>query len=361
MSYRVARLLSGEEPQWDAFVASVQSSQINHTIKWRDFCAELLEARPVYLIARNEQEAVKGALPAFLKQGQYGPVLNSLPFFGTNGGIVAADSDPALFKALVEAWETVSNEEGCISSTIITSPFDQYQDLFIANFQYDLTDSRIGQITPLPGGDEAGARIFASISSSCRRNIRKAEKSGLRVEQRNDREAWTFLENTHRRNMEAIGGKAKPERFFQLVGKHFVPGEDYRLYVCMSGDELVSALLLFYFNGIVEYFIPVVLPEYRPLAPQSLVIFRAMLDAVDEQYSYWNWGGTWKSQTGVYAFKKKWAAVDIEYVYCTRLINTSFAVREESTVVISRDYPSFYLAPFEKQAILRYQPYERRL
>lgn len=346
MSYCVTRLLPGEEPQWESFIASVQGSQISHTIRWRDFCAELLGAQPVYLVAREEEGAVRGALPAFLQQGKYGPVLNSLPFFGTNGGIVAAESDSALFRALIEAWETVSREEGCISSTIITSPFDQRQDFFKALCQYAPSDSRIGQITPLCVGEEFEARLFASFSSSCRRNIRKAEKSGLRVEQRSDEEAWTFLESTHRRNMEVIGGQAKPERFFQLVGKHFVFGEDYRLYVCLSGQEMVSALLLFYFNGTVEYFIPAVLPEYRALAPQSLVIFRAMLDAVEDQYLYWNWGGTWKSQCGVYAFKKKWAAVDVVYYYYVKLHSRGKCLLKVTPQQLLQAYPYCYVFPF---------------
>ena len=55
---------------------------------------------------------------------------------------------------------------------------------------------------------------------------------------------------------------------------------------------------------------------YRSEQPLSVLIFRAMQDAIKEKGSkHWNWGGTWKSQHGVYRFKSRWGAHDNKYRY----------------------------------------------
>ena len=106
-------------------------------------------------------------------------------------------------------------------------------------------------------------------------------------------------------------------------------------------------MLIFYFNGTVEYFTPVIRPEFRHTQALALVIYEAMKDAVQEKAcKLWNWGGTWLSQGGVYDFKKRWGTEDYPYYYYTKVFN------QELLKVNSKDlldeYAGFYVLPFNE-------------
>lgn len=333
------------EEEWKNFIALSKGAQVNHTIKWRNFMARVLDARPIYFAARDIKARIHGVLPGFIKSNPSGSMLNSLPFFGTSGGIVCPDKNPAVYQALFSAWHDLAKQEKCVSSTIITSPFFDDQEMYEQYCPHDVTDSRIGQITALMGGDgDVETMFFDQFTKNCRRDIRKAIRSGIHAEQNYTPDAWAFLEQTHFLNMKTVGGKTKPGSFFQIVPEFFAPGQEYRLYVGLVEDKPVAALLLFYYNGIVEYFLPAVLPEYRSLQPQNIVIHTAMIDAAKEGYRYWNWGGTWETQHGVYQFKKQFGAKDFPYQYFVKIHDKSLL--KLSRQQLSEAFPYFYSVPF---------------
>ena len=136
----------------------------------------------------------------------------------------------------------------------------------------------------------------ATIDSSARRNIRKAESSGVTVRQANDE--FDFIYRVHTENMAEINGKAKSKEFFAKIPCHFKADKDYRIYLAERDGRLISGLLLFYFNKTVEYFTPVTISSERENQPMALILANAMVDAARAGFTRWNWGGTWLSQDG---------------------------------------------------------------
>ena len=144
--------------------------------------------------------------------------------------------------------------------------------------------------------------------------------------------------------MAAIGGLAKEDAFFKVFPKIFEAAKDYNIYVASKHNKRVAALLVFYYKGTVEYFTPVIDHEYRSDQPLALIIYQAMLDASQNNAEWWNWGGTWLSQEGVYKFKKKWGAEDKPYYYFTVCKNESFKTLTKQDLLES--YKSFFTIPF---------------
>ena len=109
---------------------------------------------------------------------------------------------------------------------------------------HDLTDLRIGHITPL--ADDHGPRedILGSLEGSARRNVNKALRVGVTVTTEND--ALDVLQSLHARSMSAIGAQVKSPDFFAAIPRHFRPGEDFVIYVARLAGEAVAALLVFY-------------------------------------------------------------------------------------------------------------------
>ena len=111
-----------------------------------------------------------------------------------------------------------------------------------------------------------------------------------------------------------------------------------------KGGEPIAALLVFYFNKTVEYFTPATIHEFRNDQPSALIIHEAMKAAAKDGYKYWNWGGTWESQEGVYDFKKRWGASDHRYEYFIQILDDK--VKEIPIQDLKVAFPNFYLYPY---------------
>jgi hypothetical protein len=335
---------------YDAFLAGRPEALFYASNGYRSILRDLLGATDRYFAATDEAGRVEAVLPAFLsKPGDGGPVLNSLPFYGSNGGVVG-EFDPTTASPLLERFYETAREAGCASATFITSPFDSERQVswYADNCRPDARDERIGQVTFLPdSADELPAFVEGSCHLMVRRAIKKAQRSGIEV-RATGREGLSFLKQVHEENMQAIGGIAKPQRFFDLFPDLVETPRDYRVFTAFREGEPVAALLLFYFNKTVEYFTPVIRANARTFQPLSLVIFEAMADAIRRGSRRWNWGGTWLTQGGVYDFKARWGARDLRYRYFTRLYDTSLLRRSRQDIL--EQYPNFYVLPFDMLA-----------
>lgn len=320
------------------FCRDLEALTIYGTWSFREFLTDLLGCSADYLGAVNAEGDLVAVLPLMSVKGPYGEVLNSLPFFGSYGGVLGEDA--AARDTLWDAYEAKARDSGVAAATVVLSPFDEVA----RQPRHDPTDRRIGQFTSLRLGPDPAAALKDIIDSSSRRNLRKAENTGIEVTI--DNAAMAEHEAIHRENMQAIGGRPKPAEFFARLPRYFEEGRDYNLYVAKRNGAIVSTLLLFYSGSTVEYYIPGTRLDARSYQPSAAILFAAMLDAAKRGYKTWNWGGTWQSQTGVLRFKRKWGAVDRPYDYYTTINNSD--LYSTTAGELSKAYPYFYVLPFDK-------------
>lgn len=358
MTVRVEALAAGREGEYEELLHSNESALIYASLRYRRFLKSVLgdAARDCYLVA-TEGGRVVGALPAFVRLNPArGNVLNSLPFYGSHGGVIvspaAADAD-VVKEELVRAFDSLAREQAAVASTLISNPLAPEEDFYERGTGYDLRDARTGQFTPLPGHpagesaagvDAAGDALMAAFHQKTRNAVRKAQKSGVRVSHSDSFEALRTLAAIHHENMAAIGGPSKPWEVFESIRASFEYERDYRVYLAETDGAVVSALLLFYFNGTVEYFTPATRESHRALQPASLLIYEAMADAARRGFRLWNWGGPGPSQPHIYNFKKRWGTVDRPYFYYTKVFDDSILSRSKSELL--GEYPYFYVVPF---------------
>ncbi|MFP6861676.1 GNAT family N-acetyltransferase [Pseudomonas sp.] len=327
----------------DDFFLSVPNALFYHSIKYARLLSELLEAEYHCVVAVDEGDNVVGSLPFFIKDSNGSLLANSMPFYGSHGGVVLREPNNELFSGLLDFYLDYVSKRGCSASTIIASPFTDDSIRYESYFQIAPSDSRLGQVTKLPF-DASYDALMASLPSKTRNMVRKAEKQNIEWTSEYVEEGLDFLIDVHYENMQEIGGISKPARFFELIKSNFEYGSDYLLYIAYFEGKPISALLLFYSSETVEYFTPVIKSEYRSMQPLTALIFNAMRDAVEKGYRFWNWGGTWKTQEGVYRFKKSWGAVDVPYdYYCTVFKKSLLDNKRE---LLLSEYPYFYTVPF---------------
>jgi hypothetical protein len=326
------------EESYEEFLSKHREALLYYSIKYRDFLVELLDCEPLYLLAMNKGE-IRGILPLMRKKGSYGYIYNSLPFYGGYGGVIADNKEA--FSFLYDEYNSLINKDSVGASTIVSNPLIKEHHCIP---KHNEIDERIGQFTELLfDKNSIEDALFSKIDSSARRNIKKAIRSGIKIKVDNTK--MTFLKDIHYENMEAIGGRPKPERFFNLIDKHF-EDRDYKLYVASLDDEPIAALLLFYYDNVVEYFVPAIVNEFRTYQPLALIVYSAMIDSAKRGYTLWNWGGTWLTQDGVYRFKKKWASLERRYLYYIYIKNLK--IYEASKKDLMNEYNNFYVVPFDK-------------
>jgi hypothetical protein len=331
----VTRLDPASEPAYRDFVAAAPGALLYHSLAYRDLLVEHLGCRQEYLIAGDHGDVV-GVLPLLWTGDDDARVYNSLPFYGSHGSVLART--PEAEAALIAAYDERAKAESTLAATMVANPFLEHQPPEPA---HNLTDERISQVTQLPEEPDEEA-LLSLIESSARRNVRKARRAGIVAAA--DAEQLPAVAAIHRDNIEALGGVAKEERFFAAIPHHFEAGRDYELYVALRDGAVVAGLLVFLFNGTVEYFTPAVHHEHRSDQPLAVLLVAAMVAAVRRGCRRWNWGGTWTSQDGVFRFKSKWGANEGRYRYFVQLNDGSLL--QSSPAELRGRFGHFYVLPF---------------
>jgi hypothetical protein len=321
--------------EYECFLSNFEESLLYYSVKYKLLLEELLNVKSHYLIARDNDK-IQAILPLMKKEGPYGTIINSLPYYGSNGGVLSLDKRYHDF-LLQEYTKLIQLVAG---ATYINNPLN-FTSLPL---DYDILDQRIGQWTPIEYNNNIEEQIMSSYHGKTRNLVRKAIKLNIKVNI--DNSQIDFLYSTHHENITSIGGKAKEQKFFNLLETYFEAGKDYNIYIATFEGKRIGALLLFYYNKTVEYFTPAVLTEYRNYQPTSLLIYQAMIDASKQKYSWWNWGGTWLTQDGVYHFKKRFGAIDKKYNYYIKVNNKEiyYATKKE----LLSQYNNFYVLPFNQ-------------
>jgi hypothetical protein len=347
---QVRVLAAADQASYSACVRRDPGAWIYGSTEYRDLLAGVAGGEPRYLVAVDEHEHVLGGFPVFEAAAPgIGTVINSLPWYGSHGGcVLSGDRADEVRAALIAAYRDRVSVVDPLSATVILTPAEQaFAGVYRTILQPAVEDERIGQVTPLPAdGDGLDDRLQAVCSRKTRNLVRKSLKQGFALDRSDGDEAWEFLHATHQANLAAIGGRAKPWSQFVALRER-LPEPMRKVSVATLDGEPVAALLLLFFGRTVEYFTPVVVESFRSRQPLSFLIYSAMIDAVRNGFTHWNWGGTWKTQASLYHFKAGWGAADLPYRYFVCSSDRGARVRRHRAELASA-FPYYYVYPYDQ-------------
>ena len=111
--------LQDTKDKYQRFIKT-NESLLYSSVEYLDLISNFLKEECKLLCVFDSNEEILGAIPFFEKEGAYGKVLNSLPFYGSNGGYIATDS--IIKEQLLTAFENYVHSNDIVSATIINNP-----------------------------------------------------------------------------------------------------------------------------------------------------------------------------------------------------------------------------------------------
>jgi hypothetical protein len=350
-------LTEKDEQEYSDYVLSREHTSVYASLFFRNLLLNITQpSQTLYIIARKYKDSkIVGVLPTIVKKGCHGAVLNSLPWYGSNPGIIADDYAVAI--ELLTSFDKIAQWLECFSATIITDPwggFIDMADLVLKKSDNVFTSHRMSTITELPmytNREDFVVALLDKFHQKTRNQVRKSFREcyngkcipGQMV---GDTSVFSFLIEQHQKNMKAIGAPYKDIEFGAF--SNLIVGKECELYLARQKEtgKPVAALFLLYYNKTVEYFIPAIDAEYRHLDPQHLLIFSAMEEAAIKGYKYWNWGGTAiEGMDGVLRFKTRFGGFNNVYKYYTKIYKP---IPENLTADdLKFLYPFFFVLPYK--------------
>ena len=352
MNLKFKTLNKENEHHYEKFINGLSHAMFYHSLLFRDFLKKILSnSTDIYLLVYENNELI-AIVPNFIKHGPLGSVMNSLPFFGSHGGLISKKTlSKTVLKEIFLKLDSIAIQNNVIASNIIETLFSSNSDNYIY-YNSDFKDHRIGQVTMLPKVIDINnyqSTLFSLFHGKTRNAIRKGNKSGYFVTHNGSSETFKKLFELHEANMKSINAIPKPWFIFETIKEVFKYERDYRIYIAKYNNEIISALMIFFYKNTIEYFCPATHVDHRINQPMSMLINKAMIDsAIDKNSLFWNWGGTWLSQKEVYKFKSRWGAKDLHYKFHIKIFKDINVFKAYTKTELLKNYEFFYTIPFEK-------------
>jgi len=315
------------QQDWETYIQNSDRTVFAHQLGWKSVVEETFKHRSIYIMAYRQRRVV-GILPLVLVNSLlFGRFLTTSPFL-TFGGIACDDEDVA--SALVGRAIKIARDHQVT-----------YVELKNDTSYRCLSDTKTGYSTLMldlsPGGDE----IWKSkLRPSARRNVRRAEKAGLRVVE--GHEHLDAFVDIYARNMHRLGTPTHSRDFFESILEHFP--KTLLLLVQHRNSYIGGTLLVPFRNTILMPWV-CGLQEYFDLRPNNLLYWESIVRACDRGFRQLDFGRS-KWNSGTFNFKSQYGAQPIQ-LYYQYLLNTARAVpsvdpenpRFKSVIAVWRKLP----------------------
>ena len=336
--------------RWAAIPACAEHDMIYDSSAYHAFLQEITHTASPWVLKAEHNGHLIATLRFYTLEWNGYKILNSNPYYGSHGGsMVSVDISRSqhrhIQQALGAALEDFVDTHDIDAVNLVEHPWQPASD-FAQAAKLENWDCRIGQISKLPtwqGRAQTSDLILQICKQKTRNLVRKGLKQNFKITVETSHDAWLLLYEHHQISMSAIGGRAKQWSEFLAMQRHLEAAGATRLYMARHKGDFAGALLVLSHKAWVEYFIPVSALTFRSAQVLSALIHHAMLDASEKGQSFWNWGGTWQSQSGVHKFKSGWGSDDVRYTYWGRM---SERMRRLDIAGAGGPPDYFYVKPF---------------
>lgn len=335
-----------------SFFKECQNDLIYYTPEYLSFLEDLIPNIDVcYYCLSNLDHKIFALMPIAKKTiGGKGTIVNSLPFYGSHGGVLFLNDNQdkaKIQKLIIEEILNDIQDENILSITIVENPFQPFDASEMNLLGFEVIDNRLGQFKNIKlelYNQNFDYDLLMSFHSKTRNVVRKGLTFNAEFSEQIDDNTIDWLQSVHEKSILKLNGKFKTKEVFKTLLEHFPSPKNSRLFICKIDNKNIAGVLVLVFNETVEYFTPVIEEEYKSTQLLSSLIYETMKTLSKEGYKLWNWGGTWESQEGVYRFKDRFGGYTIPYRYFSLIKNQS--IKEIDKDILASDFNFFYSYKF---------------
>jgi hypothetical protein len=276
---------------WDPLIQADPRATIFHSSSWARVVADTYGYMPRYLAAESASGwcvvpvmEVKDILRR--RRGIGLPFSDAVPVLGDRGALRAETLEALVDYAERRRWQSVEIR-------------DELHGITGAG---EMTRYVHHQVK-LDGGIDA---VAGSLHDAIRRNIRKAERSGVAVSHSRDSDAMEGFFRLHCLTRRKHGIPPQPLVFFRNLWKEIVePGNGFVTSAFFQG-RLISAAVFLLFGGTAVFKFGASVESRHPLRANNLVMWRSMQKCMEAGCRLLSLGRSDAHQDGLIRYKDGW-------------------------------------------------------
>lgn len=292
-------------PTWDSLAQRLPGFSFFHTSAWCRVLAESYGYEPTYFTAWHDDE-LRAALPMMEVDSMWtGRRGVSLPFSDYCAPLLTDETD---FPVLFDAVRDYASERGWKFIELRGAPSS------ISNQKK--SNTYLGHRLDLSKDIQALER---GLRDSTRRNVRKAEKSGVRVEVSRSEEAVFAFYQLNCMTRQRHGLPPQPFSFFKKFFQYIInPGLGSVVLARLDGHIIAAAVFVHADNaaGTVLYKYGASDKRYQQLRANNLVMWEAIKWYAERGFDSMLMGRTDLDHEGLRRFKMGWNTHEYPIDYC---------------------------------------------
>ena len=281
----------GAADVWDGFVRAQGGWTHFHLYGWRRVMETVLNHECIYLVARDESQALRGVLPLVrVRSPVFGHFLVSMPFVNYGGPL----GTPEAVRALADRAAALA-DDGQVKLLELRSRVSQPLELPVSH-------RKITVVLDLPGQEE---QLWADFGSKLRSQVKRPQKEG--VEMRFGPEQVEPFFAVFARHMRDLGTPTQPKALFRAIADGF--GDTVWFGCAYHQGRPVAGGAGFRWDAEFEMTWASSLAAYNPIAPNMLLYWSFMQRAIADRVTLFNFGRCTPG-VGTHRFKRQWGSRD---------------------------------------------------
>lgn len=297
-----------QDSRWDEFVENHPLGCIFHHSAWKEVIGNTFpQVIPFYLIAENAGGRIKGGIPLFLvKSWITGTRLVSLPFSLYCDPLVDSQD---VFELLLQGVLSKRSELGASFVALRTRFADNlFKESNFKEFR--------GYKNHTLGLEADVETLKKTFDRTCvRQRINRAEKSNLTVIEASSEDDIRIFYELHCLTRKKYGVPPQPYGFFKNMWEILHSRDMFSVLIAKYDTEPVSALLFLKYKQRIHAEYMGTNDAFLKYSPNILLFWRAIQAAKEENYGFFDFGGSHISSQELITFKKRWGTVEEDIVH----------------------------------------------
>lgn len=303
--------------EWNALIAPFDPP-LNHSGVWGELERVLTGEEPHYLTVLDDAGNVIGIALAFWKRPSDSPAMRWMKLLVAESMPIANVKSEQEWHSLLTALEGYAHDNGGVG--IEFGPYQSNCPRSAAETcDYDVRTYYEFPIDITPDEDV----LWANLSTERKRNIKKAQKAELSIEEGTSRDDLLILDTLQSQTKQRAAERGDDfpgyqSAYLEAHESVLLGGDSASLFIARRNNEPVSAALITHFNKRAYYFFGGTSKDGYKCGASPFVLWQALLAAKERGFVEFNLGGVRGDMRdkdsaffGLYRFKRGYGADEL--------------------------------------------------